>query len=111
MKTKKAKQRHLKTLLEFYEYLLNQGHTFWACDMTDKEKKRPFYFVQINRTKHMVTCNTCYLLIEKRKEIIRLQKELNIPVWDLRYKLTEDNIEKHMTVSNSNEFNPNYRYL
>jgi len=107
----KSKTAHLNSLLEFYKHLLNQGHTFWACDMEDQERKRPFYFVQIHKTRHMVTCSTCQTLIEKRLEIIKLQTELNIPKWDLRYKLSDSNLEAHMTVSDNSVFNPNYSYL
>ena len=109
--TIKAKKQHLKTLLEFYRHLLDQGHTFWACSAQDEEKKRPFYYVQIHRSRHMITCSTCQTLIGLRSKIVKLQIELSIPAWDLRYNLESNSIEKHMSVSNSSVFNPNYAYL
>ncbi|MDA3854133.1 MAG: hypothetical protein PF444_07835 [Bacteroidales bacterium] len=70
----KSVKEHIETLRDFQESLMDAGHTFWFCDAMDDEHKKPFYYFQINRTRNMATCSTCYKLIENRKKIRRLQK-------------------------------------
>ena len=95
----KCIKAHIKTLEEFQSHIFEEGHTFWYCDMQDKERSRPFYYYQINRSKNMCTCSNCYELMRLRREIRKLQKEVNIELTPLRYKFTNDDQEKRIMVT------------
>ncbi len=69
---------NINTLEKFQENLFERGHTFWHCNAQDVEHNKPFYYYQINKSKHMSTCSTCSQLMENRKEIRRLQKLIGV---------------------------------
>ena len=107
----KHKIEHLKTLTEFYDHLLDQGHTFWYCASMDEEKKRPYYYVQIHRSQNMATCSTCNKLLGLKNQIRTIQKELGLPQWPLRYKTDDLNYHPKISVNNSSDCNPNFQAL
>lgn len=110
-KLDKALKAHLQTLILLQDTLFEKGHDFWHCDSQDEEHKKPFYYYQINRVVNMSTCGTCQKLIENRKRIRSIQKQLGVtllPLW------TNEKSEEHvirMSVSDSRVCNPNYRYI
>lgn len=108
---KKALLNNIKDLKDFQNHLFENGHDFWHCDAQDKEHKKPFYYFQINRTKHMSTCGTCQKLIENRKKIRAIQKLLGIDQDPLTSNFKEVNHIKRMSVSDSRTANPNYNYI
>lgn len=110
-KLKKALEDNLNNLIEFQNHLFEQGHNFWFCDTEDKDHNKPFYYYQINRTRHMATCGTCYKLIENRKKIRSIQKQLGVELIPLTSDFKETKHIKRMSVSNSSDFNPNHSYL
>jgi hypothetical protein len=104
----KATKDHIETLREYQDSLIDQGHTFWFCDAMDDEHRKPFYFFQINRTRNMATCSTCYKLIENRKKIRKLQKltgEKQDPLWT---NFKEEEHVKRMCVKGSGNVNHEY---
>lgn len=101
----KDKKEHLKTLLQFYNHLLDQGHTFWHCSAQDELHNKSYYYVQIHRSKHMSTCSTCYKLIELKKKIRQIQKELGMKQWPLKWY--QDN-SSPAPISANNESPINY---
>ena len=102
---------HLSDLERFQAHLFEQGHTFWFCDAQYSEHNKPFYYYQINRTRHMATCGTCYELIENRKKIRAIQKQLGIELTPLTTNFKETKHVKRMSVSSASDFNPNHSYL
>lgn len=110
--TEKYLLSHLETLKEFQSHLFQQGHTFWHCDSQDEEHKKPFYYYQINRSKHMSTCSTCYKLMENRKKIREVEKLLNVPLTPFITNHTDQNHVKRMNVSGGSRggFNVNHSY-
>jgi len=110
-KQKKSILEHIKTLEDYQEYLFNIGHNYWACDMEDKERKMPFYFYQRNRSKLMVTCGTCYKLMEIKRKIRTLQKEIGAEQNPLITNYKEREHVKRMHVTNSSMWNPNAQYI
>lgn len=105
----KITHEYLNLLIEFYNFVLEQGHTFWACSAEDTERNRPYYYVQIHRTVGMKTCSNCQTLIELKTRIRRVQKALGLPQWPLYYKVNGDAVK--LVASDSSPFNPNYQYL
>lgn len=65
---------HIATLERFNEYLEDMGHDFWHCGAVDNEKKTDFYYVSINRVKHMSTCGNCQQRIINNRKIKQLSK-------------------------------------
>lgn len=111
MDVKKALEEHLKTLKEFQDHLFNQGHTFWHCDAQDASHNKPFYYFQINRSTHMSTCSTCYQLMQNRKKIRAIEKELGLPLTPLTSNIKELEHVKRMSISDKGDFNPNFHYM
>ena len=110
-KYNKALKNHLKDLNEFQDELFDKGHTFWHCDAQDSTHNKPFYYYQINRTTNMSTCSTCHKLIENRKKIRKIEKELGIELTPLTSNFKTEEHLKRMSVKNASDFNPNYSYL
>ena len=77
---KKALESHLKTLWDYQRSLFERGHTFWFCQGRDTEHNKPFYYYQINKSQQMATCSTCYSLMENRKHIRKIQRDLGLPL-------------------------------
>ena len=101
-----SKNNHLNDLINYYNHILEQGHIFWHCQAQDQERKRPYYYVQIHRTKYMSTCSNYYKLIELKKKIINIQKQLCLEVWPLRYKFYGDRMPP-ISVNDFSVFNSN----
>ena len=110
-KEKKYLEAHLKTLIEFQSHIFDQGHNFWYCDAEDEERNMPFYFYQINRSKHMGTCGNCSKLMSLRKEIRGIEKLLGLTLTPFITRFKEERHIKRISVSNSSEWSPNYSYL
>jgi len=110
-KTKRILKDCLKMLESCQTALFEKGHDFWHCDAQDEAHKKPFYYYQINKSKNMSTCSTCYALMENRKRIRTVQKLLGLPLTPFITDFKEDFHQKRMSVSNSSEWNPNYRYI
>lgn len=105
----KAIKEHIETLRDFQNELMDRGHTFWFCDTQDAEHNKPFYYFQINRTRNMATCSTCYKLIENRKKIRRLQKMIGEQQDPLYTNYRETEHVKRISVKGTG--NVNYEYL
>ena len=108
---KREKKNHLKSLINHYQDLMEQGHTFWFCSSRDEDKGRPFYYVQIHRSEHMATCSTCQKLMELKNKIRKLQAEIGVEQWPLRWNIKKDEYKPRLSVQNASDFNPNYVYL
>jgi len=108
---KKALENNLKDLIEFQEHLFEQGHNFWHCDSVDDAKKMPFYYFQRNRTLNMSTCSICYKLIENRKKIRAIEKQLGIEQTPLRTAFTVESHVKRIFITNNSVWNPNSKFL
>ena len=109
---KKALEAHLDTLETIQSQLFDIGHTFWFCDGEDATHNKPFYYYQINRTRNMATCSTCRSLIENRKKIRAIQKQLGIELTPLHTNFKEENHVKRISVRGGGnpDFNPNVSY-
>jgi hypothetical protein len=108
---KKLLEEHLKTLWTFQQHLFEQGHTFWHCDAQDEAHNKPFYYYQINKSRNMSTCSTCYQLMENRRKIRAIERQLGLPLTPFITSERKEEHIKRMSVSSSSEWNPNYRYL
>lgn len=106
---------HIQSLEAHQDTLFNQGHVFWHCDAVDSNDRTgeilPFRYYQTNRTVSMSTCTTCIKLIELRKQIRKLQASIGIELTPLRTRITTDTLLKRISVTDKNEYNPNYAYL
>lgn len=110
MKAKTDVEKHLETLFRFQEHLFEQGHDFWHCDSMDREKGMPFYYYQRNRTVSMSTCGTCQTLMENRRLIRAIQKQLGLE----QNPLTTNHKEvEHVSrvCTGGGDFNPNFQYI
>lgn len=101
----------IQLLKDHQSSLFEQGHTFWFCDAQDIDHKKPFYYYQINKSIGMATCGNCNKLMLLRKQIREIEKRLGIIQTPLYTNSTQDNLTKHVSCSNSSEFNPNYAYM
>lgn len=105
----------LDALIDHQSTLFDQGHTFWHCDMHDKDERTgetiPFRYYQTNRTVHMSTCSTCYKLLDLRKQIRQVEKLLGMPQTPIHTRFTTSDNIKRMSVNSASEWNPNYSYL
>lgn len=112
---KKALEDHLETLLDFQDEMFKKGHTYWHCDSSDYNERMdeylPFRYYQTHRSKNMSTCGTCYRLMENKLKIRAIQKKLGLPVQPLRTRIASEEKIHHMSISDTSEWNPNYRYL
>ena len=108
---KKALEAHLKTLWEYQQSLFAQGHTFWYCDSQDESHKKPFYYYQINKSVNMATCSTCQTLMENRKKIRAVEKQLGLELTPFYTNHREESHVKNVSVKNKSDFNPNYAYM
>lgn len=106
----KAIKSHIETLRSFQEKLFNQGHTFWHCDAEDEAHNKPFYYFQINKTRDMSTCSTCYQLIENRKKIRNLQKMIGEQQDPLYTNFTSEAHIKKISVNRNSGVNFDYLY-
>lgn len=104
----KSIKEHIETLRDYQEMLMDKGHDFWFCDAMDEEHNKPFYYFQINKTKAMATCGTCYKLIENRKKIRELQKQIGEKQDPLHTDFKEEEHVKRMSVSGTGNVNHSY---
>ena len=67
----------IKSLERNSAHLYDMGHSFWHCAAIDNDKNKSFYYVSINRTRHMSTCSNCEQIMNNNRLIIHLKKQLN----------------------------------
>lgn len=114
MSENKALERLLNSLIDHQSTIFEQGHDFWYCDAYDTNDKgvyKPFRYYQTNRSQNMATCGNCQKLMELRKEIRAVEKQLGRPLTPLYTNITNDEAVKRISVQNASIFNPNYSYL
>lgn len=108
---KNAVLAHIATLEAFQDHIFEQGHTFWHCAMRDTTTGKPFAYYQANRGVQMSTCGNCQKLMELRREIRKLQKQIGVEQTPLRTNITGENVLPRISVNNNSIYNPSYQFL